>query len=280
MLKKQIIYVTGLPQSGSNLVCQLLRYHPEIYSTGYSSPLCQTLIGLRHQLSDNDFLSAQLDPDFQLVYQRLINAFRGFIDGWFAETDKSWVVDKNRSWLNHLNTVHLLDPNCHMLVCVRELGQICGSIEAQHQRTLLLDFSDRLADLSAAERAKKLFADDGRIGAPLKAIESIKDIEENLQKRLYYIVFEHLISEPLEVMQGICEWLGLQQIDFDLQKFQVDIETDSCGGTHSEGDRFKYPRETYTQIQPPARHQIPQRFDLVLKQTFTWFYESFYPGLL
>lgn len=274
MLDKRIIYITGLPRAGSTLLCQLLGHHPDIYSTGHSSPLCQTLIGLRHQLSDSDFLLAQLDTDFPLVYHRLINAFRGFINGWFAETDKPWVVDKNRGWLNHLETVHLLDPNCRMLVCVRELGQICGSIEAQHQKTLLLDFPDHLAGLSASERAKKLFAEEGVVGAPLKAIENIQDIDENLQKHIYYVVFEHLVSEPIEAMQGIYQWLGLEPMGFDPRQLQVrKPESDSYY-------RFKYPHQTYSQIQPPAPHQIPQRFDAVLKQTFAWFYKTFYPGLI
>ncbi|MBW4548386.1 MAG: sulfotransferase, partial [Symplocastrum torsivum CPER-KK1] len=47
MLNKQIIYVTGLPRAGSTLLCQLLDHHPEIDHSGHSSPLCQTLNGLR-----------------------------------------------------------------------------------------------------------------------------------------------------------------------------------------------------------------------------------------
>jgi len=56
MLTKQLIYVTGLPRAGSTLLCQLLGIHPDLYSLGHSSPLCQTLNQLRHQLSDNEFL--------------------------------------------------------------------------------------------------------------------------------------------------------------------------------------------------------------------------------
>ena len=163
-LKKQIIYVTGLPRSGSTLLCQLLGHHQQVYSPGHSSPLCSTLGNLRHNLSDNPFLLSQLDVDFDLTYGRLLNAFRGFINGWFAETEKDWVVDKNRGWLNHLETMNLLDPNFRMLVCVRELGQIYGSVENQHQKTLLLDFPDHLAHLSRYERAEKLFEKTGVIG--------------------------------------------------------------------------------------------------------------------
>ena len=191
MLKKKILYVTGLPRAGSTLLCQILGHHPDIYSPVHSSPLCQTLIGLRHNLSDSEFLLAQMDKEFDLVYQRLINAFRGFINGWFEETEQAWVVDKNRGWLNHLEIVHLLDPNFRMLVCVRELGQIYGSIEAQHQKTLMLDFPDHLANLSKAARAKKLFAEEGVIGSCLQAMEGLQDIEEELQKHLSLL---HLVQ--------------------------------------------------------------------------------------
>ncbi|MEO0852952.1 MAG: sulfotransferase, partial [Cyanobacteria bacterium J06648_11] len=266
--------VTGLPRSGSTLLCQLLAHHPDIYSLGFSSPLCTTLSGLRHQLSDSDFLLAQLDADRDRVHHRLLNAFRGFINGWFAESDRPYVVDKNRGWLNLLEMAVLLDPHCKMLVCVRELGQICGSIEAQHRKTLLLDFPDHLANLSRSDRAKKLFADDGVVGSPLKAIENVQDLEDALQQRLYYIVFEHLISDPVAVMSSVHRWLGLIPAPFDPQNLtRLSAESDSYY-------RYKYPHQTRDRIHPPPRHTIPTRFETTLRQTFPWYYETFYPGLL
>ena len=273
MLNKHIVYVTGLPRSGSTLLCQLLGQHRDIYSPIHSSPLCQTLVGLRTHLSDSHFLLAQLDVEYEKVYQRLLRAYRGFMNGWFAETDKQWVVDKNRGWLQHLELLHLLDPDCRVFVCVRELGQIYGSIETQHQKTRLLDFPDHLAALSRADRAKKLFAEEGVVGSSLRALEAVQDLEDSLQKHLYYVVFEHLVSEPVPAMQGIFQWLGLPPIKLEPQKLAVKPhESDSYY-------RFKYPHKTYRQIQAPKRYNIPQRFDTVLKQNFGWYYETFYPGL-
>jgi len=272
-LNKRLIYVTGLPRAGSTFLCQLLGHHPEIYSPGYSSPLCPSLNGLRHQLSDNEFLLSQLDVDFERVYQRLLNAFRGFINGWFAESDSVWVVDKNRGWLNQLEMVSHLDPDCRMLVCVRELGQIYGSVEAQHQKTLLLDFPDHLANLSRYARADKLFGNEGVIGTPLKSIENLQDIDNRLQSRLYYVVFEHLMAEPVLVMREIYQWLNLPEAAFDPQLLEVKAhESDSYY-------RFKYQHKTYSSCQPPARHSIPQRIETELKKNFAWFYQTFYPGI-
>lgn len=274
MLDKNLIYVTGLPRAGSTLLCQLLGHHPDIYSTGYSSPLCQTLVGLRQHLSDSDFLRAQLDVDFDLVYQRLMNAFRGFMAGWFAETDKAWVVDKNRGWLHHIETVAQLDPNFRMVVCVRELGQIVGSVEAQHQKTILLDFPDQSATLTRYGRADKLMGEQGVVGAPLRSLEALQDIETELQNRLYYLVFEHLMQEPVAAMQGLYDWLGLPAAPFDPQNLIVKPhESDSYY-------RFKFPHATRAQISPPQAHAVPTRIQRQLQQQYTWFYQTFYPGLL
>lgn len=271
MPTKSLICVTGLPRAGSTLLCQLLGIHPSIYSPGYTSPLCQTLNQLRHHLSDNEFLLAQLDTDFDRVYQRLLAAFRGFIDGWFAETDRPVVVDKNRGWLMQLDTAQFLDPDCRMLVCVRELGQILGSIEARHQETLLLDFPDHLAIRSRYSRADKLLGNDGVVGGPLGAIEAMQDMPESSQQRVFYVIFEHLMQAPAEVLNDIFKWLGLPPAKVDWDNLPV---------TSHESDsyyRFKYPHTAKTRLEPPTEYQISARILAQLTRQFDWFYRTFYP---
>ena len=270
----RIVYVTGLPRAGSTLLCQLLGLHPEIHSTGHSSPLCPLLMQMRHQWSDNEFLLAQLDVDFDRAYPRLLNAWRGFVAGWFVETDRPWVVDKNRGWLAQIETVQAFDPEFRMLVCIRELGQILGSVETQHAKTRLLDFPDHLAHLSRYARADKLLATDGLIGGPLKALDSMQDLPETLKQRLYYIVFEHLMTEPIAVLQDIHRWLDLTPNPFDPNDLPV---------RPSESDshyRYKYPHRTFSRIQPPAPHPVPARIAQELRTHFRSYYETFYPGLL
>ena len=272
-LNKHLLCVTGLPRAGSTLLCQLLGIHPEIFSSGASSPLCPTLNQLRHNLSDNDFLLAQLDNAPESVQQQLLNAFRGFVSGWFAETDKRMVVDKNRGWLTQLDMACLLEPKCRMLVCVRELGQIVGSIEAQHQKTLLLDFPDHLAVHSRYDRADRLLAKEGVVGAPLRSIEAMQDMPAQLQQRVFYVVFEHLMQEPAAVMADLFTWLGLKATQIDWQNLPVKAhESDS----HY---RCKYSHATRTSMSPPKQHQVSDRIQAELVKNFGWFYKTFYPAL-
>lgn len=273
-LTPHILYVTGLPRAGSTLLCQLLGLHPQIASSGHSSPLCQILTQLRHQWSDNDFLLSQLDVDFERAYGRLTRAWQGFVEGWLGDTDRPWAVDKNRGWLAQIETVQSFDPDFRMLVCVRELGQVLGSIEAQHARTQLLDFPDHLAHLSRYARADKFMAADGLIGGPLKSIEALQDVPADWQRQIYYVVFEHLMTEPVAAMQDLHRWLGLTPTPFDPQSLPVKPhESDS----HY---RFKYRHRTFARLQPPAPHPVPPRIARDLQQHFRDYYQTFYPGLL
>ena len=274
MSKPQLVCVTGLPRSGSTLLCQLLAEHPDIFCDGMSSPLLGALQTLRGHLSDSEFWLAQLDGGFEKAYAKLQRSCQAFAAAWWAETDCPVVVDKHRSWLNQIELALELDPNVRMLVCVRELGQIFGSIEAQHRKTLWLDFPDDLANLSPYARAEALFASKGVVGGPLRSIQAIQDRSEEEQSRLFFVVFEHLISEPVAVMNDLYDWLELEPHKLDSQNLTVrPHEADSYY-------RFKYRHVTNSNIAPPQPHTISSRIDGELKDSYGWFYGLFYPGLL
>ncbi len=271
-INKSIIYVAGLPRSGSTLMCQLLAQHPEIYSTGHSSPLSNTLKKIRGSLTEDAFMLSQMDVDFELAYARIGHAMTGFINGWFQETELDVVVDKNRGWLSDLSLLQAVDPDFKMIVCVRSPDQILGSIESRHQKTPLLDFPDGLANLTPYERADKLFAPQGVVGGPMKLIHDLQVISSEIQQRLYYVLLEDMLLRPLEVMTEVYKWIGVKETRFNPQHLTVKAhESDS----HY---RFKYPHKTHANIKPQKQHQIPARVTRELKTKYAWFYQLFYPG--
>jgi sulfotransferase len=96
-MSPQFVAVTGLPRSGSTLVCQLLSQHPDIHCEGNSSALCNVLLSVRRTVSDDQFFLAQLDRSFESGYAHLFSAMRGFLHGWNRDCRKAAVVDKNRA---------------------------------------------------------------------------------------------------------------------------------------------------------------------------------------
>lgn len=271
-LDKKILYVTGLPRSGSTLLCQLLGTHPQIYSIGHSSPLSPLIENMRHNLSDNPFLLSQLDVEFDQVYRRMLNGYRGFMNGWFAETELPVVVDKNRGWLGMIETLNLLDPDFKMIVCLRDPIQIFGSIEAQHRKTLLLDFPDHLPQNSIYARADILFKNEGVIGGPLRTVQNLQDIlDEKIKAKIFYMSFEALVHEPVKVMQAIFSWAELSQAKFDQDKLPVKPhENDSYY-------RYKYTHLTHETVRPPAKHTVSERIAKEIFNNSRWFYDNFYP---
>lgn len=266
--------VTGLPRAGSTLLCQLLQHHPDVYCDGHSSPLLPTINSLRQQVTDSQFMMAQMDVDYDLTYQRIKNMYQGVINGWFAHTESSCLVDKNRGWLNQYDLVQELKPNSKLLVCIRNPEQIYGSIESRHQKSILLDFPDKLAGLSAYDRADKLFSNDGVVGGPLNAISALQDFHPDTQKNIYFVVFEELMAEPTRVMNEIFSWLGLSQYEIDSNNLVTQKnESDSYY-------KFKYLHKTHSSIKPPKPHVIPTRIKHEIRNNFNWFYQNFYPGIL
>lgn len=263
--------VTGLPRAGSTLLCQLLAQHPDIHCEGHSSPLCNTLLGIRRSISDDSFFLAQLDNAFERSYGHLASAMRGFLHGWHHDCRKKTVVDKNRAWLHAIELLLQIEPEARLIVCLRDLAQIYGSIEAQHQRTILVDFIDHLADFDRLGRADMLFAKDKAIGAPLVSLHAVPDLPKAVQDRLYFLRFEDLMERPAACMSHLYAWLGLAPLAIDPGRLNVGVrESDS----HYH---MKYIHGQAQSIVKPQRHELPPRIQAQIETAYAWYYALYYP---
>lgn len=270
-MTQQFVGVTGLPRAGSTLLCQLLAQHPEIHCEGHSSPLCNTLLGIRRMVSDDQFFLSQLDNTFDSSYAHLASAMQGYLRGWHHDCRKQVVVDRNRAWLHAIELLLHIEPAARLIVCLRELGQIYGSIEAQHQRTILVDFIDHLADFDRFGRADMLFAKDKAIGAPLISLHAVPDLPKKVQERLYFVRFEDLIERPAACMSQIYAWLGLSSFEIDPEKLAIGIQ-ESDSHYH-----MKYPHRQSERIVRLQRHDIPPRIQAQIETACAWFYQLYYP---
>ena len=269
----QLICVSGLPRSGSTLLCQLLAQHPDVYSTGHSSPLVSVMENVRSTMSHNDFSLAQLDVDFDLAYNRIQNVLRSILRGWFDETEKEFVVDKNRDWLRMAEMLNDLHSDWKILVCIRDLTQIYGSIESQHSKTRFLNFADGTDSHGAMARADRLFSSGGVVGRPLGYIRDIQDIQDKaIHERIQYVPFEYLTQNPEAAISEMFEWLGLPKAKVNPNKLTTrPHESDSYY-------RFKYRHKTRESISAPKRHIIPSRVEDGLRKNYKWFFDQFFPN--
>ena len=229
------------------------------------------MLATRRFISDDQFLLSQLDVQADVTYAHLKSAMQGFLHGWYGGANKPVVVDKNRAWMHCIEFLLHLDPEAKLLVPIRDLGQIYGSIESQHQKTILLDFIDHLADFDRFGRADQLFAKDKAIGAPLSSIQAVQDLPPSVKERLYFVRFEDLMAQPVETMNKVYDWLGVAAHKIDVNNITVHPnESDS----HY---RNKYLHRQHTQIVAPKPHDIPPRIQEHIERACDWYYEWFYP---
>jgi sulfotransferase len=228
-------------------------------------------LATRRFISDDQFMLSQLDVQPEITYAHLKSAMQGFLRGWYADSSKPVVVDKNRAWLHCIEMLLHLDPEAKLIISIRELGQIYGSIEAQHQKTILLDFIDHLADFDRFGRADQLFAKDKAIGAPLSSVLAVQDLAQSVKDRIYFVKFEDLMAQPVATMSNIYAWLGLAAYTIDPAKLTVNKhESDS----HY---RNKYLHKQHDHIAVPKPHVIPPRIQQQIETACAWYYEWFYP---
>jgi sulfotransferase len=267
----KFVGVTGLPRAGSTLLCQLLAQHPEIHCEGHSSPLCNTLLGIRRMVSDDMFFLSQLDNAFDSSYAHLASAMQGYLRGWHHDCQKKMVADKNRAWLHAIELLLHIEPDAKLIVCLRDLRQIYGSIEAQHQRTILVDFVDHLADYDRFGRADMLFAKDKTIGAPLVSLHAVQDLPTHVQERLYFLRFEDLMERPAACMSHLYAWLGMSPFQIDPDHLKTSVhESDS----HYH---MKYPHKQADRIVKPKPHEISPRIQAQIESAYSWFFQLYYP---
>ena len=270
----ELVFFSGLPRSGSTLICNLLGEHEDISVTS-SSPLNQIVQNMKRMWSDDPFLLSQLDNNFDIVYKKLEDSTRAFIET-YSENGTKITIDKNRGWLTNVEFVRSLYPNFKMIVCLRDPRQIFASVEKAHKKTSLLDFPDHMDANDVNNRANILFDNNGIIGSCLKAVNNLQDIP-NIMPHLFFFRYEDFLQKPQETMDSLFKWLGLEtkKIDFNNMK-QYTFESDSYY-------RMKFCHKIKTKLENPKTLETtpisPRILDEIFRR-YEWFYKTYYPELV
>lgn len=268
---KKVVYLSGLPRSGSTLLANVLAMHPEIQSTP-SSPLCGILTGIRKTISNDAFFKAQLDSNLDGMQNKVKRTMLATIQAWSDDGAKPIVVDKNRGWLFNIEWMKELIPNFKMIVTIRDLRDVYSSIEKQHRKTLFIEFPDGLEHNIVDVRASNLFADGGVIGGCLKAIKNIGDVP-NIIDHLLIWRYEDLLNNPEATINKTFEFIGVKPYKVDLNHIvQSTQESDSHYNMkylHSIKSSLERPNNP---VEAPTSPRIVQE----IMNRFEWYYRSYY----
>lgn len=215
---KKMHLIAGLPRAGSTLLCQILNSNPRFHVTPTSGVL-DMLKTMRSNFSTNMTFRAQ---NRMSIYENFRNGLRGFLDGYFF--DSEIVFDKNRAWPCNLRLLDNIMQNedSKVIWLYRDPVEIVSSIEAQYQKTFLLENMDESSspmNFMTLERRISTYTDPGGlIGFP---VEALKDaFEMGCGHRILFIKYFDLTNTPDETLKKIHEFLELEKHDYDFNNIR------------------------------------------------------------
>lgn len=244
-------FVSGLPRSGSTLLCNILAQNPR-FRTGGTSGILDVLFGVRNQWDKLIEFQTMPKPESDAAKLRVLI---GILTAYCADITQPVIFDKSRGWLAHMELIeHILGRKAKVLVPVRDLRDVLASFEKLYRNA---SKSGQVA--GEAEKYYQFQTVEGRCDFWAQADQPVglayNRIKDALQRgfgdRLHFVKFDVLTKNPRRVMREIYGFLGEDYYEHDFDNVeQVTIENDRLHGF----DNLHAIRQNVAPVQP----QYPQ----------------------
>jgi sulfotransferase len=210
-------FISGLPRSGSTLLCGLLRQNPR-FSASVTSPVAMLCGTLQQKMAATGEFAAFFDDALR---ERML---RGVFDSYYATIPQKQVVfDTNRIWTGRAALIGELFPESKIICCVRSIGWIIDSIERMLtknplQLSRMFGFQPGNSIYSRVEHLMK--ADDGLIGQAWSMLRECWHSENS--SRMVVVQYDNLVSDPKRVVGELYNQLGEPPFEHDFEHVVYD----------------------------------------------------------
>lgn len=217
---KELHVNSSLPRSGSELLQCLLSQHPDIYASA-TSPLLEYWYGA---LGNFGLSEVKSQPD-----QLMKSAFTGFCKsgshGYYeAITDKPICVDKSRGWLEYAELLWESFPGAKIVCMIRNVDDILASLDRIY---LANPGHPETRNLPRNEQERfDVWMKSGSLPLGL-ALDRLKMRQSKGEdKRIIYMRYGDLVSHPIEVMNEVFDFYGVEKFQVDPNNVVKQVEED------------------------------------------------------
>lgn len=261
MQREKVVFMAGLPRSGSTLLGALLNQNPRIH-TEPASPVLDFVMAINKVADKSEHYAAF--PKQQSVFAVIQSTFQSY----YWHTPKPVIVDKNRGWPTQIKGLEqCVVPKAKILCPVRNLDEVLASfIKLAHKNPFdpeigkpnfidhsLLVVNKRIND---ENRCEMLLSDKGLIGQCMRAMKQAA--ENGYLDRLHFIEYDNLVSKPQETMDAIYAFL-------EEEPYAHNFEEIANPAREKDGEVFAVP--TLHEISPSLKRSttdpkliLPEKF--------------------
>ena len=243
--------ITGMPRSGSTLLCNLLNQHPLIYASS-TSPLCGMLVGLAQGMPTQPEVQSELVNGQD---KRVLDCMRAASSGWYDAEFDSEIFDKGRGWSRQVGLLRRLWPESVVVCMVRDPRQVFASIDARNEETAEL----QVAPLGTmADRAAAFMKTDGMIGS---CIVGVEDLLRRDPDNCLIVDYDEFVGKAQDTLARIVAMVGVEPHEFELGAIE---------GTATDVDALyfnKFPHDGSGELKHLPQRRLPKDIaEFVLKQ--------------
>lgn len=182
----EMIFICGMPRSGTTLVEQMLAAHPSVRTAG-----------------EVDIVSGLLDAYPDQVPDMAVEEIRALSDTYLARlpvrpADGLRVTDKTPQNVFFLGLITAMFPRAKIVHCVRNADDVALSCLQQNFRAAGLDWTTRLNDIRRYQAA------EARVAQHWQAI---------LGDRMLDVAYEDVVADPSAAGRRLLDFLGLEWDD-------------------------------------------------------------------
>ena len=233
-MNKAYHFISGLPRSGSTLLCNILAQNPRFHVSA-TSGILDVMFGVRNQW-DKLIEFRAMDPEESEAAK--LRVLRGILEGYYSEVEQPIVFDKSRGWLAYLEMVEaVLGREARVLIPVRDLRDVLASFEKLWRRRSatgqVAQEPDNYFLMQTVEGRCEVWS---RSDQPLGlAYNRIKDaLRRGFGDRMHFVEFERLTRNPKRTLRQIYEFLDEEYFDHDFDHVeQITFEDDRVHGLGS-----------------------------------------------
>ncbi len=212
---KEIIFLCGLPRSGTTLLASILNQNPDIYSTP-NSALCQILWDTQLKIFNDEQFKAH--PNFEGA----LSILNSIAKNYYAHNKEKIVIDKCRDWgvpPNQKITQMYITPEPKYIIVVRDVLEILASfltlLNKKGQNTEYYDREISYAYRSIDDaRCDFLMKPNGLIDRSLWSIASLINPINNIKYCL--ITYDDIVKNTVETLDKIYNFLNLKKFQHNL----------------------------------------------------------------
>lgn len=259
---KTIHFVSGLPRSCSTLLCNILAQNPKVHSTS-SSPLHEIGYVARNVFKTDEAKSMQ-PFDVENMY---LDYIRGGIQSAFDSlTDRPIVIDKNRSWVGHLDQLYKIFPEAKILVPVRDVRGILCSMEKKfrkHPSPINGPEGQNPQTWTTVEKRVQAWLNSPPVGI---AIERLYEAVSRFKNKLHFVHAEDLTSEPEKTMKKVWQYLEEEPFKHDfnnVEQYTTEHELGWPYGDHKIRNKVEPLEKDWNKV-------LGKEFSEKINESFKW----------